>query len=117
MPVMSLVTRFSSLLAAVLLSSTLFAENVHIIPEPVSVKEQPGHFTLSSATTITATVDAFTSTAAWLGDHLHLQQGKGGKHITLTTPADRNILGAEGYTLSVTTAGIRISANTAAGIF
>jgi len=114
---MSIVSRLSSLLIAMAFSGSLPAENVHIIPEPVSVKEQAGHFTLTSATTIAATVDSFTSTAAWLSDHFHLQQGKGGKRITLITPADRNILGAEGYTLSVTPSGIRISANTAAGIF
>jgi hexosaminidase len=114
---MSIVTRLSSLLIALACSGSLLAADVHIIPVPVSVKEQPGHFVLTTATTISATVDSFASTASWLTQYLHLQQGKGGKHITLTTPAGRNTLGAEGYTLSVTPSGIRISANTAAGIF
>jgi len=117
MPDMPIVSRLSSLLIAILFSASLLAEDVRIIPEPVSVKAQTGHFTLTSVTNIAATVDSFASTAAWLSEHLHLQQGKGGKRITLTTPADRNVLGAEGYTLSVTPSGIRISANTAAGIF
>jgi hexosaminidase len=114
---MFLVPRFSSLLVVLLFSGSLFAGPIHIIPEPVSVKEQPGHFALTSATAISPAVDSFGPAAAWLGDHLRLQQGKGGKRITLATPADRNTLGTEGYTLSVTPSGIRITANTAAGIF
>ncbi len=80
------------------------------------MKEQSGHFTLTPQTTAGTSVDSFSSSAAWLTEHLHLQ-AKGSKRITLTTPADRNVLGAEGYTLSVTPSGIRISANTSAGIF
>ncbi|HEY4335580.1 MAG TPA: family 20 glycosylhydrolase [Puia sp.] len=113
---MSIASRLLSLLIAITLSGSLLAADVHIIPEPVSVKEQPGHFVLTPATTISTTIDSFASTSTWLTEHLHLQ-GKGGKRITLTTPADRNVLGAEGYTLSVTPSGIRISANTSAGIF
>jgi hexosaminidase len=104
-------------LVSFLLSGALWAENISIIPQPVSVREQPGHFVLTAATTITTSIDSFASPAAWLGGQLHLQQGRNGKHITLTRPADRNTLGAEGYTLSVTPSGIRISANTGAGIF
>jgi hexosaminidase len=114
---MSIASRLLSLLIAIPLSGSLLAADVHVIPEPVSIKEQPGHFTLTTATTISTTIDSFASTGTWLSEHLHLQQGKGGKHITLATPADRNVLGAEGYTLSVTPSGIRISANTSAGIF
>ena len=114
---MSIVSRLAILLLAITLPAALFAGEVHIIPEPVSVKEQPGHFLLTSGTSIGTTVDSFGSTAAWLSEHLHLKQGKGGKRIILAIPADKNSLGAEGYTLSVTPSGIRISANTAAGIF
>ena len=114
---MSIVSRLSSLLIVAVFPGSLFAQNIHIIPEPVSVKEQPGHFTLTTATTATATVDSFGREASWLIDHLHLQQAKGSKRIILTTPADRNILRAEGYTLSITPSTIRISANTSAGIF
>jgi hexosaminidase len=114
---MSIVSRLLSLLTAVALTSEINAQSVHIIPEPVSVKEQSGHFTLTPATTISASVDSFASTGARLSEYLHLQQGKGGKHITLATPADRNRLGAEGYALSATPTGIRITANTSAGIF
>jgi len=96
---MSIVSRISSLLIAIVFSGTLLAQNVHIIPEPVSVKEQPGHFTLTAA------------------ENLLLQQGKGGKRIIFTTPADRNVLGEEGYTLVVTPSAIRIGANNAAGMF
>lgn len=112
-----MVSRLSSLLVAITFSGSLLAGDVHIIPEPVSVREQPGHFTLTAATTISANVDSFSSAATWFSEHLHLQQGKGGKRIVLTTRADRNLLGSEGYALSVTPSGIKISANTSAGIF
>lgn len=116
---MSIVSRFATLLISVTLSGSLFAENIHIIPEPVSVKETPGHFTLTPATTITAEGDSLASAAAWLAGHLHLQQGKGGKRILLqiTNASDKNNIGPEGYTLSITPSGVRIGANTAAGIF
>src|ERR1700742_4324903 len=117
MPAMSIAPRFLSFLVILLFSGSLFAGNIHIIPEPVFVKEQPGHFVLTSATTISPAGDSFAQAAKWLGDHLQIQQGKGGKRITVAMPADRNTLGTEGYTLSVTTSGIKITANTATGIF
>ena len=47
---MSFISRFVILLVAVALSGPLFAGNVHLIPEPVSVTEKTGHFALSPAT-------------------------------------------------------------------
>jgi len=115
---MSFVTRFAILLVAVVLSGPLFAGNVHLIPEPVSVTEKPGHFTLSPATAITVKDGSLTAPAAWLGERLHLQQGKTSKQgIILGLPADRNVLGNEGYTLRVTPSAIYLNANTAAGVF
>ena len=115
---MSLVSRFAILLVSVALSGPLLAGNVHLIPEPVSVTEKTGHFALSSATAITVKDGVLAAPAAWLGERLHLQQGKAGKQgIILGLPADRNVLGNEGYTLRVTPSAIYLNANTAAGIF
>ena len=115
---MSLVSRFAILLVSVALSGPLLAGNVHLIPEPVSVTEKTGSFALSSATAITVKDGLLAAPAAWLGQRLHLQQGKAGKQgIILGLPADRNVLGNEGYTLRVTPSAIYLNANTAAGIF
>src|ERR1700761_8842451 len=89
---------------------------IHIIPQPVSVTERSGHFTLGSTTSIVAEGDSLRKTADWLAGELHLQQGKGGKQriiLKISSGKDKG----EGYTLSVTPSAIRIESETAAGIF
>ncbi len=99
---------------------------IHLIPQPVSVSEHSGEFTLDQK--IPLLIDAPGQTldepAAWFIKELHsisgiqLQEKKSGKkgiHLKLTS--DKNIIGKEGYTLSVTPSSISLSANTPAGIF
>ncbi|HXB96087.1 MAG TPA: family 20 glycosylhydrolase [Puia sp.] len=91
---------------------------IHIIPQPVAIKENTGHFTFTPDTRIITEGDSLTQPAAWLSDRLHLTQGKSGKQrIILHIGANGNATGREGYTLSVTSSTIRISANSPAGIF
>lgn len=98
------------------------APPIHLIPQPVSLKEQTGQFTIDKNTTIQ--VDGnFGPAATWFEEQIKtrtgivLKHGKGGKNILLASMPDRNILGKEGYTLTVTTSGIKLRANDAAGIF
>src|ERR1700722_3294317 len=122
---MSIAFRLSIALLAIVVPSMLFASpgdpgpqtTIHIIPQPVSVTEKSGHFTLTASTTIVTEGDSLAQTAAWLAGKLQVQQGKGGKQrIILSLNADKNIH-RDGYTLQVTPGAIRISANNAAGVF
>jgi len=99
---------------------------IHLIPQPVSVSEHPGEFMLDQKIPllIDATGQELNETASWFIDQLksvsgisltEKKSGKKGIHLKLTS--DKNIIGKEGYTLSVTPSSISLSANTPAGIF
>ena len=90
------------------------ATTVHIIPQPVSVRENPGHFHLGPGTRIITEGDSLTQIAAWLGDRLHLGK-KGSQRIILHVGT--GAFSREGYTLSVSSSTIRIDANSPAGVF
>lgn len=111
---------FIRLLAALLVAGPLLATaapgpSIHIIPQPVSVKENSGHFTLSPDTRIVTEGDSLTQIAGWLGDRFHLNGNKGKQRIILHVGAGAT--NREGYTLSVTPSTVRIEAATAAGVF
>ena len=103
---------------------------IHIIPEPVEVKDMPGQFVLDRGTVLhVASKDPqLEKTAAWLVDRLaastgfklsiEKKAGHGQKQIALelNETAD-NTLGKEGYSLSVNSSTVQLSANTPAGIF
>jgi hexosaminidase len=96
---------------------------LHLIPQPVSVKQQPGSFVLDRTTFLSVENASFGQPAAWFLNQLksstgiQLQQGKGSKVIQVSNMPDRNILGKEGYTLSITSSRIRLYANDPAGVF
>jgi hexosaminidase len=131
------------LLRASTRSNTIFPEGpgrIHIIPEPVEVRENPGQFVLDRGVVLrvngrdTRGSDAQGSdarlekTAGWLVDRLaastgfRLAQARKAGHgvrqidLELKETPD-NTLGKEGYTLSVTPDVVRLEANTPAGIF
>ncbi|HVS98237.1 MAG TPA: family 20 glycosylhydrolase [Puia sp.] len=121
---MSIARCFAVILVSVLLGSgSLLAgpgqtPGIHIIPQPVSVRENSGHFSLGPDTRIVAEGDSLAQTAAWLGEHLHLSPNKGGKQrIVLHVGSAAAAIGREGYSLSVTPSAIRIDANSPAGVF
>lgn len=98
---------------------------IHIIPEPVSIKEGSGSFVLDNNTFISITNgnEDLEKTASWLSDRLATGSGyrltigvSGSKHINLELVAGGS-LGKEGYHLSVTPKAVTIKAATAAGIF
>lgn len=102
---------------------------VHIVPEPVSVKVEPGYFQLNASTPIISTneqaLDIANMMAALLntlsGYHLAVDKAKTGKQenmIILKLNATNNTrLGDEGYALQVSRKQILISANKPAGLF
>ena len=106
-----------------ILQSKAADPGIHIIPQPVSLKQQPGVFTLDRSTGITVEGASFEEAAVWFTSQIQtrvgiqLKKGRGGRTIQITTMADRNILGKEGYNLTVTPSLIRLQANDAAGVF
>jgi hexosaminidase len=111
---------------ALCLFSQAFAQQgrIHIIPEPVNVKEQPGAFILDNNVTIVvnSTDKQLAGTVQWFANRIstatgfRLQQQKQstGKIIRLQLKEEQN---KEGYTLAVTNKEITLSASHPAGIF
>ncbi|CCH01494.1 beta-hexosaminidase [Fibrella aestuarina BUZ 2] len=111
-----------------LLVASLAQAQIQLVPQPVSVQPQPGHFTLTKATTITYTKPESASVAAMLSRQLAEQTS-----LTLTsrpaaaapvntilltlTPTPDAKLGREGYRLSSSPKGVVITANQPAGLF
>ncbi len=114
---------FSLLFVSTLLSSIVSAQNIAIIPQPVSLQTLKGNFRLTTQTTIgygqTAGRPVADMLAARLnaptGYHLKVQrQGLIQLHLNAKPNAT---LGNEGYTLDVTAQNVRITANKPAGLF
>jgi len=101
-------------------------EYISIIPEPVKINKNQGHFILPSVITLNAEDNQELKTAlADLTEHLTIPTGyqvtrtKSGSaviRITLNKIANQEI-GNEGYQLTVTAKNVNISANQPAGIF
>jgi hexosaminidase len=123
----------STLLCFVMLmvvGKPVFADGgrIHILPQPVSVTEQPGSFQLSDKvsiiihgtdTTINTAVAVFAShlsTAS--GINLHTaNKSAGGKHIDIFIDEKSNAHGSEAYTLAVTTSNIALHTSSVGGAF
>jgi hexosaminidase len=98
---------------------------VHIIPEPVSIKEQPGEFTLdnSVAVVVTSTDPQLEGTVKWFLERISTSTGFYLKPTTTSTGKSIRIelkkgdANPEGYTLSVKPDNIVLSSATPAGIF
>ena len=115
----------SFLFLGFLFSASAAGGGIHVIPQPVSVVEKPGSFSLRPGAMLVTEGDSLAWTAAWLMEQLHgqtgisLRQGRGSKGAIVIRLGEGKdaVTGAEGYQLSVTPAGIRLSASTSAGIF
>lgn len=118
---------FTAVLIATVCSAARAANPTAIIPEPAKAEAVAGQFELTAASRI-FTSREFKNEAERLAAGLrpatgfalkiksaNTKIGAGG--IWLTTNGADASLGAEGYTLSVTTNGVAIRATTAAGIF
>jgi hexosaminidase len=79
-----------------------------MIPRPLSVSAAPGEFRLGPGTPLLAD-DGLAGAARALGLH---QRGPGGVRLRLEESLDR-----EGYTLTVTPAGLEVAGGSAAGVF
>lgn len=102
-------------------------KNISIIPEPVSVKQGTGNFTMPASVTIEAgsqpelkgAIDVIKDRfAAAAGTKFTISSAapNAGIRLVLNKTAD-DAIGKEGYRLSVTTKAITISANKPAGLF
>ncbi len=101
----------------------LFAQNVAIIPQPVSMQSLKGEFRLTAQSVI-----GYGQTAAWpVADMLAARlgsatgfrlkvQAQGVIQLKLNTTPNATI-GKEGYMLEVTPQNVRLSANEPAGLF
>jgi len=114
------------------LAASAAGGRIHIIPQPVTVTERSGDFFLRPGTTLVTEGDSLAGTAAWFTGQVHdltgvsLREGHSGKQsivLRLITGTDKTAaanasgMNREGYTLSVTPSGIRLSAHSPAGIF
>jgi hexosaminidase len=97
---------------------------VHVIPEPVSVTEKPGSFYLRQGAALAVEGDSTAGIAGWLvgqvrdetGVTLHEEKGSRGAIVVLVGEKYRG-RGKEGYSLSVSSSGVRIEAGSPAGAF
>ncbi len=106
---------------ALLASATLFscqapqsAQEIAIIPEPLSVKSTQGTFKLNSQTVIE--YDRSNPEVAEVVKNLPVSEEKGSKN-NITLSIDPSVDGAEAYRLQVTPEKITITAATPAGLF
>ncbi|MFD2569889.1 beta-N-acetylhexosaminidase [Spirosoma soli] len=101
---------------------------VHIIPQPVDVKQRPGTFLLTKATVVAYAQPESRTVAEMLATKLSTPTGYTftAKPSKLTTPGTIQLslnslpnaqLGNEGYTVDVSPKVIKIAANKPAGLF
>jgi hexosaminidase len=99
--------------------------SINIIPQPVSVKQGPGHFVLDKKTVIAAKDEADRKSAQFLNDYLQQVYGfkldidkqEGKNYIRLSTKKFIKAPDKDSYTLQTTKEGITIEGDTYAGTF
>src|ERR1700748_345609 len=100
---------------------------IHLVPQPVSVRERPGEFLLDHTGGLVGSGKdtGLESTTQWFSGKVAdmtgvgLASGRSGKksiRVELNSVSDENI-GKEGYILSITPTAVIVHANTSAGIF
>ena len=99
---------------------------IHLIPEPVSVKEQSGEFLLDKSVSIFSTSNdkQLQQSLKWFSSKIQTTTGIDINHtggtkrisIVINQQAD-TLIGKEGYKLSVTPENVTLTSNTAAGAF
>jgi hexosaminidase len=98
---------------------------IKLIPQPVEVKQGSGNFTLTRGATISFTKPEAKFAASNLAERLNkptgfnlkAQQGNAGTVLMKLNDSPVPELGNEGYTLDVSSKGVVISANQAAGLY
>jgi len=105
-----------SLLVLAFLFSNVYAGPIKLIPQPVSVTQKAGKFDFSGGVRVRVSDPSLQSAADWFTGQLGAM-GQGKRPVVLELMKDRNMLGKEGYALTVTPSEVRIKANEAAGVF
>ncbi|PWV50635.1 beta-N-acetylhexosaminidase [Chitinophaga sp. S165] len=107
-----------------LLSQVFAQKRVHVIPEPVSVQEQPGDFIFDPHVAITTTSadKQLAGTVQWFFDRINTSTGFRLKQTKQAEGKAINIVlkqggKEEGYILAVTPKEVTLTAGTAAGAF
>jgi hexosaminidase len=117
--------KLTLLLCCSLLGLTTFAQDLAIIPKPVKQVRHTGNFTLHKNIVIVASGPSTKPASSYLLNKLTTvgffatvkgTAVPGAIKLSLNTKTDP-VIGTEGYTLSVTAAGIIIKANAPAGLF
>ena len=116
--------RLSTLLPALfLVLHSLPAQNIAVIPQPVSLQPLKGSFRLTAQTIVGYSQNAAKPVADMLAARLATPTGyrlkvqrQGQIQLRLYTKPNAT-LGKEGYTLEATAQGVRIAANEPAGLF
>lgn len=124
---MNLFSRLSAVGLIFFSVQSVSAQDISIIPQPVSLQAGKGTFVLSASTTISAqaTQKEAAKVAAYLAERIKPATGytlkisdapAAGIQLRLNAKPDTRT-GAEGYTLEATEQNVVISANTGAGLF
>src|SRR5579863_8736618 len=97
---------------------------IHVIPEPVAVTAKPGSFYLRQGATLAVEGDSTAGIAGWLVAQVREQTGlllkeeMGGRGAIVVLVGEKyRGKGAEGYSLGVSTSGVRIEAGSPEGAF
>ncbi|RYY54618.1 MAG: beta-N-acetylhexosaminidase [Chitinophagaceae bacterium] len=117
--------RFLNTLFFICLALCLHAQQVSIIPEPVSLKVNKGIFAISKSTPLVVTDKGDELSAAFLNDYLETIYGfrlaitskASLKGITLVTRKFVKAPDADSYELKSTATGVKIEGDTYAGTF
>ena len=114
---------FTLLLVFAFINASVSAQNIAVIPQPVSLQTLKGVFRLTPQTTIGYNKPAAKPVADMLAARLNAPTGyrlkvqrQGLIQLQLNAKPDA-VIGREGYTLDVTAQGVRIAANEPAGLF
>jgi hexosaminidase len=108
-----------------LVATFVNAQNLNIIPQPVSVKQTKGDFKLSKKTVIAVTDEEDKKAAHFLNDYLQQVYGfkldidkqEGKDYVKINTRKFIKAPGKDAYSLQVTKEGVEIAGDTYAGSF
>jgi len=114
------------LVSLISISAALYAQRDYpLIPRPAEVLSGEGHFFMRNDTKISYNRDTTGAIAEFLAEKLSVptgysiarSKGDGGVIRLLITDKYDNLLGKEGYRLNSNPSGVKIEANTCAGLF
>jgi hexosaminidase len=106
------------------IANSVFAQNVSIIPQPVSIRTQAGTFTISTKTSVTATDPQDKKGVDFLNSYLEEfygfkldTNGQNKTNYIRLISRKTDTTGKDSYSLNVTANGVTIEGSTHPGIF